>query len=201
MQKFDAEQTAAASDAVKRATAHHEAGRMTLTLASKHFELSDPAAYLRAVPGKSAQSGNRLSDPKNSHLDRREKDLERVMIALGGLVAEELFADISYRGEGAAIVLHADSTRHDIEYVQEELGRLQAKGDIQEIMGKARARLREHIRIWQAIAAYLLAADGRDSVSKAEIESIESVRAIRTARSPSGVGVLARLLAFFRRAG
>ena len=124
MQKFDAEQTAAASDAVKRATAHHEAGHMTLTLASKHFELNDPAANLRAVPGKSAQSGNRLSDPKNPPVDRREKELERVMIALGGLAAEELFAEISLQEEGAAIVLHADSTWHDIDYAQEELGGL-----------------------------------------------------------------------------
>jgi hypothetical protein len=164
-------------DDATQSTAHHEAGHVTLTLASRHFELADPAVILKATKDRTAQAGVRPLDKSIT----REKSLEHLKIALGGKAGEERFSDRT-EALGRRIALHVESTAFDLAWVQSGLAYWKAEGDFDSLMASAREILEAHDDVWKDVADFLIASDGKDSVGKADIESLLSVKAMIAAK-------------------
>lgn len=166
----------------RRGTVHHEAGHAVVTLASRYFQLTDPAIILESTPGRTAQSGTR---PRIAGQNvTRDMALEHVKIALAGKAGELLLEEIT-QAEGRRITLHADSTADDFQYVSGALQHWNAKDEREDLLACARGCIQRNQRAWEDIALLAMCKIGKEkSLSKAEVESIPSVKGLLARKPP-----------------
>ncbi|MBS0437097.1 MAG: hypothetical protein JSR75_19800 [Proteobacteria bacterium] len=167
---------------LQRATAHHEAGHAVVTLASRYFQLPDPALKLEPEPGKTAQSGTRPRVPGMPVT--KEAALEHIAVALAGREAEKIFADIT-QAEGRRISLHADSAEFDLNWAAAGLRHWQAEHLRADLERQARECIEANIDAWKEIAQLVMDSFGvKPELGKAEVEALPAVQKMLLNKPP-----------------
>lgn len=163
-------------DEKRRCLAHHEAGHAVMTLASRYFQLADPAIILESTYGRTAQSGTR---PRVAGLVvTKEMALEHATIALAGRAGELRLEEIS-EIEGRRITPHAGSTADDFQNVSGALKYWEAQDKLEELQVAAKMCIQLNEQAWGEIALLVTQKIGHvKSLSKAEVESLPSVKAL-----------------------
>lgn len=166
----------------RRGTAHHEAGHAVLIIASRYFQLTDPAIILAPTPDRTAQSGTR---PRQMELETtKDMGLEHVEIGLAGKAGELLFEKITAL-EGRRVKLHSDSCADDFKRADLALKYWGAETERQRLLDSAYECLVQHQAVWEDIAALVMQRMGhQEFLSKQEVESLPSVQELIKNKRP-----------------